>query len=118
MLWRQAEPGQTAEPRASPQRPTKPCCVGCLAIAVAAGALALFLAFSMLRPAMWEASCGANLRQVGIAMLMYAQENDGGLPDAHRWRDQLVAYTNSHEVMRRKMRTASRDSVGYAAIVF
>ena len=30
----------------------------------------------------------------------------------------LVAYTNSNEVMRSKMRAASRDSVGYAAIVF
>jgi len=31
---------------------------------------------------------------------------------------QLLAYTNSNEVMRSKMATTSRDSVGYAAIVF
>lgn len=31
---------------------------------------------------------------------------------------QLLAYTNSNDVMRSKMGTASRDSVGYAAIVF
>ncbi len=30
----------------------------------------------------------------------------------------LLAYTNSNEVMRSKMATTSRDSVGYAAIVF
>lgn len=31
---------------------------------------------------------------------------------------QLLAYTNSNEIMRSKMGTTSRDSVGYAAIVF
>ena len=31
---------------------------------------------------------------------------------------QLLAYTNSNDVMRRKMGQTSRDSVGYAAIVF
>jgi AmmeMemoRadiSam system protein B len=30
----------------------------------------------------------------------------------------LLAHTNSNEIMRREMGTASRDSVGYAAIVF
>ncbi|MFO7947138.1 MAG: hypothetical protein R6V19_10005 [Armatimonadota bacterium] len=44
-------------------------------------------------------ACYNNLRQLGRAALIYAQEHDGTLPDADSWMDQLEEYVNDDSVL-------------------
>lgn len=37
-------------------------------------------------------TCAANLKRNSAAMIMYAEENDGGLPSADDWMDQIERY--------------------------
>jgi len=60
-----------------------------------------------------EAIEKANACGPGAAAAAIAAARKLGTP-----KGQLLAYTNSNDVMRRKMGQTSRDSVGYAAIVF
>ena len=39
-----------------------------------------------------QKACMSNLKQLSIAALMYAQDNDGALPEADKWMDQLAPY--------------------------
>jgi len=36
--------------------------------------------------------CKSNLRQIGLSMFIYAQENDGRYPDPNRWCDSVIQY--------------------------
>ncbi|MBN1508965.1 MAG: AmmeMemoRadiSam system protein B [Sedimentisphaerales bacterium] len=55
----------------------------------------------------------ANACGPGAAVAAIAAARKLGVPAGH-----LLAYTNSNEVMQKKMSSTSRDSVGYAAVVF
>ena len=92
----QGEIGQTTQDKRPARTSTKTCWVGCLVVAVAA-ALALFVAFSKLRPMAWQPACRANLLQIGLGMLMFANDNDGQLPNAHRWEEQIFPYIRNDE---------------------
>lgn len=42
-----------------------------------------------------QVSCQSNLKQIALAMQMYAQDYQGRLPDALRWKEQLLPYTRN-----------------------
>jgi hypothetical protein len=46
-----------------------------------------------------KAQCQSNLKQIAIAMLMYAKDNDGYLPPPERWKDALNSkYTKNEKI--------------------
>jgi prepilin-type processing-associated H-X9-DG protein len=47
-----------------------------------------------------EATCMNNMKQLAAAMMMYAQDWDGKLPPANRWRDAIKAYVKNDGVFR------------------
>jgi prepilin-type processing-associated H-X9-DG protein len=44
---------------------------------------------------MTKSSCPAQMKQLGIAMLMYTQDYGGWLPDPNRWSDELYEYLDN-----------------------
>lgn len=73
--------------------PSKPW-QGVLAAAAILLALALILtpALRRARDSALATRCLANVRQNAAAMLLYAEENDGGLPGAADWMDRTARY--------------------------
>jgi len=66
---------------------------GAAAIAgTAVGTAVLFPMFSRARESAREASCASHLRQLSIAAIMYAQDNNGKLPSMLNWRAELKPY--------------------------
>ncbi len=47
-----------------------------------------------------QRSCLANLKQLGLGVMMYAQDNDQKLPDAGKWRDQILPYTQNEQIFK------------------
>ncbi|MFP3904313.1 MAG: hypothetical protein ACLFWB_08750 [Armatimonadota bacterium] len=45
-------------------------------------------------------ACYNNLNQLGIAALMYAKDNDGVLPDADEWMEQVAKYLEDESVLK------------------
>lgn len=66
----------------------------------------LFPAFNRARSGARTASCASNLRQIGLAMRQYSQDNSGFYPDPDRygfgaacsWPDRIFGYVRSPEV--------------------
>ena len=78
--------------------------VGCLGMTVMVGAILaaiLFPVFARAREKARQTSCLANLKQIGLAQLMYAQDYPGGnapaekLPPAAQWPEKLHPYINN-----------------------
>jgi hypothetical protein len=44
--------------------------------------------------------CRSNLRQVGVAMRVYALDHDGKLPDASKWTDEITPYLDNVSLLR------------------
>jgi prepilin-type processing-associated H-X9-DG protein len=55
----------------------------------------LFPVFFGARSKAMEASCLANQKQLGTAMLMFAADHNDVLPDKNNWPSQLLPYTNN-----------------------
>lgn len=72
--------------------------VAALAFALLAAAV-LFPVLAKPRPQL-TVRCIANLKQIVLAALMYAEDNDGRLPDAARWPRQLLPYVHHRELYR------------------
>ncbi|MCD6362117.1 MAG: DUF1559 domain-containing protein [Armatimonadetes bacterium] len=78
----------------------------CVVVAIVAVGLAtmmvmaaiMFPAFVRAREKARQASCISNLKQLDLAMLMYAQDYDEVLPLAHSWCDATLAYTRDRSV--------------------
>ncbi len=82
-----------------------------LAFALLAGAL-LFPVLAKPRPQL-TVRCVANLKQIALAAHMYAEDNDGRLPDAARWPRQLLPYVRNRELYRCE-KDRSGAAVSYA----
>lgn len=82
-----------------------------LAFALLAGAV-LFPVLAKPRPQL-TVRCVANLKQIALAAHMYAEDNDGRLPDAARWPRQLLPYVSSRELYRCE-KDRSGAAVSYA----
>lgn len=57
-------------------------------------------------------SCLSNLKQLGLAAMMYAQDHDETLPDADEWMDQIEPYHKNEELL--KCPAAPDLEYGYA----
>lgn len=75
-----------------------------LGIMMILGALS-FAVFARVREQGRSANCQSNLKQIGLAMQQYVQDNDGGYPifrgvdtDSSNWSDRLRLYTKNHDV--------------------
>jgi len=68
---------------------------GFAAIAAVPVILAIVLVpmFKSARQASEANACLKNLRRCAVGMLMYAEENDGGLPPSSAWMDKIERYT-------------------------
>ena len=71
-------------------------------IAAPAALLPLALLMGILMPALGrvrglaqEIACGANIRVLGRAMMIYANDNDGNYPTASKWCDLLTEYSDT-----------------------
>lgn len=47
-----------------------------------------------------QSNCLANLKQLGLGAMMYAQDHDETLPDADRWMDQLEPYIENEALLK------------------
>ena len=69
--------------------------IGPAAIAgTAVGAAVLFPVFARARDTARASSCMADMKQLTMAAIMYAQDNNGKLPTMTNWQTQLKAYTH------------------------
>src|SRR5438552_3755414 len=87
--------------------------VGFFAVAIL-GAI-LFPVFQQAREKARAASCLANVKQMGTAMMMYEQDYDGQLPPSSRWMDVTTPYTKNTSVYRcPSIPPSSSATFGYA----
>lgn len=64
-------------------------------------------------PREWPAiPCEGNLKQLGMAVLMYAQDNDGFLPLKTNWRHSTFPYTKNNQVY--LCPKGDKKKIGYA----
>ena len=47
-----------------------------------------------------QAACLSNLKQLALAALMFASDNDDTFPDADKWTDQIMPYLRNEQVLR------------------
>ena len=76
--------------------------VGCLGMIVAVGAVLaaiLFPVFLRSREKAVQSSCLSNLKQIGLAQLMYAQDYGETMALAPAWPDRLYPYINNAQVL-------------------
>lgn len=85
------------------------CCIGLIALAAV-----MFPVFRQARNAARRTICASNLRQIGAAMSLYASDNDGYLPEAGRWMDQIERYGPERILRCPEARTIRRSAYGYA----
>lgn len=67
-------------------------CGGCLLLFIPILAAILFPVFAKAREKARQITCLTNLKQIGIAAQMYAQDNDQTLPPAGQWSDTLQPF--------------------------
>ena len=60
-----------------------------------------------------QASCQCNLKQIGLGMLMFAQDHQGRLPEAHAWPEALLPYLKGKRFYRCPV-DRSKAGVSYA----
>jgi hypothetical protein len=72
--------------------------VMCAGVVMFMGA-ALFPTFSQARNAARTASCSSNLKQLSVALMMYATDYDNVLPPAERWTDGARVYSSDPGVL-------------------
>jgi prepilin-type processing-associated H-X9-DG protein len=65
---------------------------GVVLVCVAVVAIILFPVFARAREKSRQASCLSNLKQIGLAVQMYAQDYDDVYPAAYNWADGLTPY--------------------------
>lgn len=58
--------------------------------------------------------CASNLHQLGMAMLLYASENDDKYPEADKWCDLIMPYIDDDHLFRCKGSDAIRGESSYA----
>ena len=46
------------------------------------------------------ATCQSNLRQIGLAVLMFAQDHDEKLPSADKWTDEIMPYLKNENLLK------------------
>jgi type II secretory pathway pseudopilin PulG len=75
----------------------------------------LFPVFAQARERARQASCMSNIRQLSLAMQMYAQDYDDRLPLRARWMDSLLPYTKNEALLHcPSVRPGGQTSYGYA----
>ncbi|MFP3904631.1 MAG: thioredoxin family protein [Armatimonadota bacterium] len=47
-----------------------------------------------------QSNCLANLKQLGLGAMMYAEDHDGTLPDADKWMDELEPYVKNEALLK------------------
>ena len=55
-------------------------------------------ALRRMRPKARATSCLSNVKQLQLAMLMYAQDNDDTMPPASEWCDAIYPYTKNYQI--------------------
>ena len=86
------------KPRWSKRRGSRTLGCDILAIAIVIAIVGLLL-FPRYKPARGKGPariCQSNLKQLGLAMLLYAEDHDGQLPPASLWNGALMDYLTSH----------------------
>ncbi len=56
-------------------------------------------AFSDARAQARKATCISNEKQIALAMIMFAGEHDGRLPDASRWTEEIMPYAKNERIL-------------------
>ncbi len=115
--WRRAsealpEPGAAVTAAgSSPPRPSRPSSQKWIIIGVVAGAafmllaaLAVFAAilfpvFARAKEKAQATVCLSNVKQLGIAVLMYAADHEDTLPEADSWKDAITEYAGDNEAL-------------------
>jgi anti-sigma factor RsiW len=94
--FRRARPRPAAAPR-----PRLRWAEACVALALT-GVLAavLFPCFSRVQESSRTTSCMSYLKQIGMALRMYADDNDGYLPPAEGWVESLLPYIKYRRVFK------------------
>jgi prepilin-type processing-associated H-X9-DG protein len=67
-------------------------CAGCALPIIAIGGAILFPVFAQAREAARRQSCMTNLKQLSVAILLYAQDHDEKLPLKDSWQDAIVPF--------------------------
>jgi prepilin-type processing-associated H-X9-DG protein len=67
-------------------------CAGFFVLLIPITAAILFPVFAQAREKARQTSCLSNLKQQGLALIMYSQDYDGTLPAADRWMDLSAPY--------------------------
>ncbi len=95
----------------SPPRPSKPSSQKWIIIAVVAGAAFMLLAAlaifaAILFPVFGRAKekaqatvCLSNVKQLGVALMMYAADHEERLPEANSWKDAIAEYVGHNEAL-------------------
>jgi len=81
---------------------------------VALVASVLFPVFAKPREKSRQATCNSNLRQIALAIQMYAQDNHDTYPAADKWVDSLAPYLGSS----RAMFTCPTDNQGHVSYLY
>ncbi len=90
---------------------------GCLVVLIFGGLIGpVFLKYrGQMLTMRRETSCLNNLQRIGSAMSMYATENDGKLPLASKWMDEIQGHLRSPRILQCPVvRLKNVDSSGYA----
>ena len=58
----------------------------------------LFPVFFKAREKARQTPCLSNVKQIALGMMMFAQDHEGRLPEAYRWKEQLAPYVNSVQI--------------------
>jgi len=65
---------------------------------VAIFAAILFPVFHQARGKAQQATCLANMKQLNLGVLMFAEDHQGKLPDADRWADEIMPYVHNKKI--------------------
>ena len=89
------------------------CVSGAMLLIVPLFAAMLLPALNSARGAARAASCSSNLRQLGLAMALYADTNHDRMPDASNWCDALKTFAGNDQTFRCPAAGLQRCSYGF-----
>jgi len=90
-------------------------CFGMFFLFIPITAAILFPVFAQAREKARQIACLSNLKQQGLAILMYSEDYDGRLPAADRWMDLAGPYTKDATAFRcPSVSTSDPSAFGYA----
>jgi prepilin-type processing-associated H-X9-DG protein len=90
-------------------------CAGFFVLLIPITAALMFPIFAQAREKARQISCLSNLKEQGLAVIMYSQDYDGKLPAADKWMDLATPYIKREEVLHcPSVATGDRSLYGYA----